>query len=230
MKTMSKHVKGIFLLMLVAVVLVGCTQSEKHFCRSLVQEYRHNKTLEVAETYEGNDDMFEKTIQLYFVCDYSVDMLSEGAEKELYDSLCKQNNDMAYNREDRFIPDKTNFNNKCYFPDVAHIDVVSDADFDAEHPAGTSLNDCIELFCTSFYNYIANGYTGADKNNMTNRIEMPLSELTETSLPLIKDGHYWLEFTKLPDAEQVHTMTITFTDREGSVFTTTAQCDFRDIL
>ena len=46
----------------------------------------------------------------------------------------------------------------CSTFDIAHIDVVSNANFDAQHPSGTSLNDLVYFISVSPKKYIDSGY------------------------------------------------------------------------
>lgn len=46
----------------------------------------------------------------------------------------------------------------CIHPDMTSINIVSNQDFDEEHLAGSSLNDCVTIHLCSYYPYIANGY------------------------------------------------------------------------
>ena len=72
------------------------------------------------------------------VVTYSI--ASQGAKKEVFDSLCAKHSDLSFHGEDPFYNEPVK---KCYAKDIRSIEVVSDTDFDQDHPAGTSLKDII---------------------------------------------------------------------------------------
>ena len=108
------------------------------------------------------------------------------------------------------------------------IDVVSNADFDENHFAGTSLNDIILFTTFSPYSFIKNGYKGKEfvKNKKT------LDRYTQDDFKLIfcvaeapiysdldKDNYGCLTFTTEPTKNKEHTLTITIKDDYGRIFT-----------
>ena len=89
------------------------------------------------------------------LCDY----MDTGARQALYDELCLKYGDMTYNREE-FVVYGSEPRFLAYSP--VSIDIVSDVDFDAEHPAGTSLNDIVVFDAYSSKPYIDSGYVEYD--------------------------------------------------------------------
>ncbi len=43
---------------------------------------------------------------------------------------------------------------------VYNIVITSDCDWDAEHPAGESLNDLFKVYYTTYYPFISGGWVG----------------------------------------------------------------------
>lgn len=91
-----------------------------------------------------------------------------------------------------------------YF-EIESIKVTSNKDWDAAHPAGTSLNDLIEFKVYSYADYIAGGYTGLDGEWETKI----LSEMTADDFKLIKPSIEFY-FKKNPEVIDQHRLTFRF--------------------
>jgi len=115
--------------------------------------------------------------------------------------------------------------------DIDRIDVVSDADWDAEHPAGTSLNDLFTIECRSFYHYIACGYKflsgyygGHDELIAGKR----LSEIQQGDLWCVLNGDIILADCGLPTKDMIHAFTVTFTtDEQEKIVVNTESIDIK---
>ena len=85
-----------------------------------------------------------------------VNFRSEGVEGVRYDELATQYNDLSYNRRTRFSgrPRGRSFVSNG----IVSINVVSDTDFGAEYPAGTSLAHFVHLLSASPIRFIESGY------------------------------------------------------------------------
>lgn len=141
---------------------------------------------------------------------------SKGEEEEVYGELCVKHNDLGYN--ERKVDPKDletgDFTYRMvYWKDFVAIDVVSDRDFDTEHPAGSSLGDIVEYGGWSYWEYIKNNYTGHEENHISGYI----NDLPEDGLCLIKD--LFLYFNEVPEsAVGKHNLTITIIADDGTVF------------
>ena len=85
-----------------------------------------------------------------------VNFENRGFEGRRYDELATQYNDLNYNRRTRFGPlpaGRSYVSNR-----ITSINVVSDTDFNAEHPAGTSLANFVRLLSVSPMRFIESGY------------------------------------------------------------------------
>ena len=84
-----------------------------------------------------------------------VSFQDRGLEGRRYDELATQYNDLSYNRKTRFgpLPPRRYVSNG-----IVSIDMVSDTDFDAEYPAGTSLANFVRLLSVSPMRFIESGY------------------------------------------------------------------------
>ena len=147
-----------------------------------------------------------------------------------YDSLATAHKDITYDRYTDFqIPD-------CLYRRTTAIHVVSDADYDSEHPAGTYLDDIINIRFTSAEDYLATGYSSRSTY---------LGETTWAPLYVpgyLSDNDFWLsenlaEFNQIqrkliqftftfildkgPDQTGEHHFTFTYMNEDGLVLTST---------
>ena len=77
-------------------------------------------------------------------------------EEGLYDSLCDKYGDTEYNEKVYYLVTFEEPSRNA--SDLLSVKVYSDRDFDAEHPAGSSLADIIRFLSCSPKEYIASGY------------------------------------------------------------------------
>ena len=75
-----------------------------------------------------------------------------GSRKALFDSLAKAHHDTEYKRSGKTF-------SYCQFVRTEQIDVFSDTDYDADHPAGTPLNDIVDIQFSSAEDYVQSNYT-----------------------------------------------------------------------
>lgn len=194
------------MLALILATVVGCDKFYRYDCRSYIQEYSKVEGI-VAEVEL-------ESITVSIVRGHSVSMFSTGNDKLLYDNLCAQNNDLGYNEEYWFMEDKKP-EIICIYPDLVDIEIVSNADFDASHPAGTSLKECVEFSGTLYKKFIDNCYPSYEPAKTT----APLNELQEDDLQLLSVG-FRLTFNREPEQNKAHRFTITVTDKEGKSYST----------
>ena len=104
----------------------------------------------------------------------------------------------------------------CAYEIIHAIEIKSSADWDAEHPAGDSLNDLFTIDFESLYPYIKQGWI--DYPTFTH-ISKPLSQLEEEDLMLLKinstlyvnNPDILLISEKLPTTAGTHTIFVTLT-------------------
>ncbi len=206
------------LLFLVAFCLLGCDPTVKTaFLRSYVMYYYDVEKIKLV----GWAD--QKAMRILFTNPLPVgNYQSTGNEKKAYDALCVKHNDMTYNR-DFIIWDNGPHETKCLAVDFVSIDFVSDADFDDEHLAGSSLSDIIRFDTYSLKPYIESGYKPiADVNyDYFSIVEGLLSELAPNNLLTLLGHPYYngaeieLSFIREPTLEKTHTFTVTMTPDDG---------------
>lgn len=140
----------------------------------------------------------------------------------IYDSLCTVHRDTQYQEKYKYATAQFSF--PAVFRKMT-LDVVSDAPYDAAHPAGASLADIISLHFPTAKEFIESGYQSAEptknlyyvKNGDMVLIE-PLNQFNTEYRKLV-GGSFRFEFTKAPDATSTHRFTIVYRDEDGRVLT-----------
>ena len=95
------------------------------------------------------------------------------------------------------------------------ITIVSDADFDDEHPAGTPLDDLVDIKYYTYRLYIENGYKHTDERAMTSNdysgdwVTKRLSDWTLEDFMFMDTELFLLTVTTNPTIEQQHHLTVT---------------------
>ena len=211
---------------------MGCDRAKTELFKSYVTRYYFSENIQLKITDAGNIAIYrEYTSENDKVktAVYSFD--AKGEEKKRYDELCKSHNDISYNQKRRYI--KFPGWGICSAIDFREIDVVSDKDFDAEHPAGTSLKDIVRFVSVSPKKFIDSGYQETfnweknepkifKKEKETNKLfsyselknYFPINGLlkdigTDEMQMLPINTHGILFFDKEPTAEKEHTLTVT---------------------
>lgn len=148
---------------------------------------------------------------------------STGEKKEIYDELCRKNQDMGYNRrglKPEAVPDPSSFSTAAFWKNFVAIDVVSDRDFDADHPAGTSLGDVMMYEYYGFWKYVQNNYyiSPDDEERVPIRYSTYengyINSIPAGGLRLISELNLYM--TEVPaSAEGEHNLTITILTDDG---------------
>jgi len=150
--------KRLILLSIAAVLLLlGCDRAKTVLFRSYINMYDYSENIQLKITDAGNIAIYQK----YTSKDDNIktavySFKSKGEEKKRYDELCKIHNDMSYNQKRSYIV--VPIWGRCFAIDFREIDVVSDKNFDSEHPAGTSLKDIVRFVSVSPKKFIDSGY------------------------------------------------------------------------
>ncbi len=106
-------------------------------------------------------------------------------------------------------------NYPCAYDKICSIDIKSSQNWDAEHPAITSLNDIFTIIFHSVYPYIKRGWTGS----VATYIKKPADEieiddmtlLTISSTMYVNNADILLVSEKLPTTAGTHTIFVTLT-------------------
>ena len=234
--------KRLILLSIAAVLLLlGCDRAKTVLFRSYINIYDYSENIQLKITDAGNIAIYQKySSEDVNIKTASYSFKSKGEEKKRYDELCKIHNDLSYNQKRSYIV--APLWGRCSAIDFREIDVVSDKDFDSEHPAGTSLKDIVRFVSVSPKKFIDSGYKETfnwerkepkifKKEKETNKLfsysesknYFPINGLlkdigTDEMQMLPVNTHGILFFDKEPTAEKEHTLTVTIYTREGKKF------------
>ncbi len=154
----------------------------------------------------------------------------------IYDSICAKHNDTTYYQP--LVSGTGVFKHNYWAFDLVSIQVTSNANFDAEHPAGTLLNDIVQFTAYTPYPYIQAGYKDCDEITLINK---PLIECTPADFILTLGnkendnleyaGHAWsscyLIVNAIPTLSQQHTITVTILDDAGKTWEASIDMDWR---
>ena len=233
--------KQLIFLSLAAVLLcMGCDISKTILFKSYVTRYFYSENIQLRITDAGNIAIYREYMSENKKVKTAIySFKSKGEEKKIYDELCKIHNDLSYNQKRSYIADP--LWGKCSAIDFREIDVVSDKDFDTEHPAGRSLKDVVRFVSISPKQFIDSGYTATFdwKKNETGffakdpmipsmfqsetgcyfPINGLLSDIGTDEMQMLPvNTHGILFFDKQPTAEKEHSLTVTIYTREGKKF------------
>ena len=221
----------IFFSLTVVLLLLGCDRAKTVLFRSYINIYDYSENIQLKITDDGNIAIYKKyTSEDVNIKTASYSFKSKGEEKKKYDELCKIHNDMSYNQKRSYIV--APLWGRCSAIDFREIDVISDKNFDSEHPAGTSLKDIVRFVSVSPKKFIDSGYKETfnwrrNKPKIFKKESMISSmfhEETENYFPingllkdigsdemqmLPEDTHGILFFDKEPTAEKEHLLTVT---------------------
>jgi hypothetical protein len=214
--------KKILLVLLIACGLMSCLKKETFFKRSYITNYKNVTEIEL----EGSPSHFSVLHYGGSIGSFQ----SIGELKETFDALCEKHGDMTYNRKvTEFQPGEQTV--RCIGVDFTSIDIVSDSDFDAEHPAGSSLGDIVLFLFQSLKPYIDSGYTlKTDRHKGFMSFEYLISEIPQGALTMM--GGYsnnaigGMKFQSQPTLSKTHTFTVTMTADDGRVFTDSIEMSF----
>lgn len=230
----KKYFYSVVVFML-AVALSGCKKEVepgplpvlKHFIVSYCEPPLGAVASARVVSHDGTEPVVGVRTRLFFESqgDYSV-VYSPGAgpwpsaeesrRAHVFDSLARAHQDTEFNRRSRgFI--------NCQYKQISRIDVVSDTDYDLAHPAGTPLNDLLDIHFFSAEDYLVNGYQLLKYIGQTTRENSPgsgsylresLTEFNQIQRKLIKFG-FAFSFNSLPERQSARIFTITYTTLDG---------------
>ena len=157
--------------------------------------------------------------------------------KEQFLKIAERNGDTSFNRK-VFNGERLG---EAFADNFHELHIVSDADWDEEHPAGTLLDDILSVRMYSFAEFIRNGYHDLARNKSEplgdyrslQIIQKRVSELTSDDMEIIaysisdmtlQTKSPVIVFTSAPTLEKEHTLTLRWTTVEGDVKTASVTC------
>ena len=226
------------------LLVCGCDEHDVYLSKMFISSYLRMKRIYLEKGSENESDF------IYIKYDTSPYASIADKDPTCINRLAEKHHDTDYNRK---ITYTAGTNSICHVsggrygitPDITRISIKSDSDFDAEHPAGTSLNDIVRLYSTSVYPYIKSGYTetfdwGTDTTGCFDYlyldsedfpIDVLLSEIDAETLIMaagfVGNNNYGkLKFTTLPTLSKQHRLTIEMESDEGKLFTASLDLTF----
>lgn len=220
-----------FLFTIMVMLTWSCEQGdgygESFFSKSYITDYVYPDSL-VSHYVETVDDTM--VVCLDFQATYRVGLLSYRhfadweRREQLFDSLMVSYGDTTYN-EDIYLE-----GHQALATPIDSISVVSDADYDENHTAGSDLSDIVIFQGVSYYNFISHGYFrekdtfGDYYDDYGSKLKRRLSELRPEDYHLWKFYPFEFKFLK-PSLSQVHHITVTIATG-GKTFKVTETLDF----
>jgi len=152
--------KKILLLIVPLFLFVSCCRVEERRLRSYIAGFYEVADFDAKVAGSGY-------VALFWTCrpiagehyTLPVDMstfLSRGERATRFNDLVTRHNDLGYNRVVTFIVHPIGRDYSA--TSAVSINVVTNVDFDEQHPAGSSLNDVILLLSASPKRFIQSGY------------------------------------------------------------------------
>ena len=231
---MCKQIKNVLRVFpFLCLILSGCEKGdgygERFFSKSFITDYVYPDTLETYGIETVGDTM---SVRMGFKGNYHVAPLAyrnfaDWEQREhLFDSLMVRYADTTYN-EDVYVE-----GHKALANPIESITVVSDADYDENHVAGSDLSDLVIFQGFSYGSFVLHGYFREEDsywiyyNGNGAELNKPLSEFCSEDYHLWKFSSFELKFPQ-PTLSQVHHITFTFVTG-GQTFTVTEELDFND--
>ena len=223
-----QYLERVFAIVVFAVVSLSCDMDKEYEYSTSCVKYYHliEPSLMVKYDRSGGRDQNVKVIKVYGRVAQTVTNQSEGEEKELFDKLCVEHGDVSFNRHFT-LHGYTGFS--CYYPDYSSINISCEQDYDADHPAGSSLNDLFRIYCAALYNWVQNNYVRESDAHPDKRF-LSLDKVTENDIKMLAHmdsgwGMFWLLPVSLPDDLSEKCYHIDCRGIDGLMYSGTVNCD-----
>ena len=203
----------------------GCFDLTRADRSSYVQEYSYYSRVPdiLTRSYKWNQSLFVFEVSYDPRSPY-YSMFDTGEGRERFDELCVLHHDDKYPCSRKYWNETDILSQRLIMsPDLKTIDLFADKDFDKDHPAGTSLADCVDLMFTSYQDYVDSGY---EKDLASGMKIKRLDQVEEYDLLLMRNNYHIL-FMKAPDDPSAEiTYTILSQNVRGEVQKGTVTCRF----
>lgn len=198
----------------ILIGLCGCMWSQYMFTKNYIAGY-----FEYDNAYTQVDK--NAYIEFFFGGEHGNDCISyhNYNNKAQYSVYAEKFGDTSYNRVLDYINDVYPSNTRVLSFIVTSIDIVSDADWNESHGAGTSLAQYFSVKFRSIAQFIDSGYDFELEQYCENHwITTPLDELQEDDMRLVIFCRPSFEIyaTTPPTIDKHHRLTITLTLDDGS--------------
>jgi hypothetical protein len=200
----------------------------------LINTYVDVNAPQLNATQEGVSISFmTRDANYYYSKEFATVSKKEQSEEQLlrFIELAGKNNDF-FTWKEGYYTHGFNINKMNYFrggsldaitKGVAKIELVSDADFDKEHPAGVSLMDDVKLI-SYVYGDIVGKPISIKQINEAYKIK-EYSNYTQQEMSVI-GSELDLRFNFWPTLSKVHNFTVTITFDDGEVYSDSVKLEF----
>lgn len=188
----------------------------EYYCETYIDRYYVIDASDspIIEQFYVNKALVELPVDIYACRDENVDRSEAELSqlKERYAQLSEQYGDVAFDTWCSIGFSDAN-GGSWAFP-FTEFAIVSNQDFDPLHPAGTPLNDIVEIEFVTHKPFIENGYQHTDPkrydDDYSGDIVVKLvSELTADDAIFMEPTPYVLIFKSLPTSNLTHQISIT---------------------
>ena len=198
---------------LLGLILYGCSSHEDIWTDSYIEEYYEINGLRIHQLTFGS---------ITFIgSGRSASIKSTGEDKAWFDRICHENGDFTYSRKVRLMYGMPGI--IAYTPDIVSIDVCCEDDFDASHPAGSSINEYIKIAYRHAGDYITSGYKDPPYPDLR-RQKRQLSEITPEDLKVLLSAE--LLFVTKPEKTGIHSLKVVLKTADGKEYSDTFRYDF----
>lgn len=242
------NIGKIICLLLIIPLCCGCNEPDRSFSPPSFRQcfieiyYSGELELPILQTgYFGTQPTVPpQNLQTGFVVtpNYSHNNMCDSfSDPEEFLRLATRNDDTSFNQ---WVPDHLCLRTPAFANNFRELHVVSNADWDEEHPAGSLLDDILLVRLYSYANFIHEGYPGKNDDTFLSKrkylsvIKKLMSDLTPADMEMIYccevndfsiDTLYpVIVFTSAPTLEKEHTLTLRWTTVEGDVKTASVTC------
>jgi hypothetical protein len=160
---MKKNIKILLCILSLIFIASSCkTGWEDIYTGHFIDGYSDYDEIALQITPSGN--IAVEAVNPYYLCGWFTTHNAPNIDthKDLYDSISALKGDTAYEGSRRqwigFSNHTAGVTIVNFISDIISINLKSGQDFDENHSAGTSLDDIVNLFSTTFTPYIRNGY------------------------------------------------------------------------
>lgn len=232
----SKRLAAILSMLCALLCLCSCDIYYDYYSIGYIARYHDIDNISL--TQDGNF-IYIKAKSHQYAC-------ASDKSQRLFRQTAREFGDTAYNKEITYEEGWPLFHPEAYRQRIQSIDITSDVDFDAEHPAGSDLGDIVTFYGQTLYPYVQSAYTDSvdwkaltedyshipemndkvfrylSRERCTHFINKKVSELGADDLTLLYYGYPYLgilEFASMPETTSFYTIKVKLCDAEGDTYT-----------
>lgn len=217
----------------ILLLLCSCERYDIYYSSMFVSHYSNIASIHLST--EGGDC---NVLQIGISDTYYASIADD--DRTVINQLAEKHNDTSYNKKIAYMEGANWTVEGCtgWKQDFVRIDILSDADYDETHKAGTLLNDIVRLCSATPYPYIMSGYTKTFDWSTTEYTARPechlidglLSELRPEDLIMAgwpsSTCYAELRFVKQPTLSKQHRFSLEMESDDGHVYRSSLKVEF----